>query len=141
MMYNTSTMKEMVYTADRLEKPIILDKGNIDGFSYLILNFGTHPTAYVSIPIRHPFYKKDCDDIDIDCHGGLTFSKDCLEIDLNKKVWWIGWDYAHTGDYLGFLEVMPSASLIKSVCDKKWATEEILSEVKNVIEQLKAANQ
>ena len=46
--------------------------------------------------------------------------------DYHKDDYWIGWDYAHLGDYCGWLNVFDSTG-------KKWTTEEILQEVKEVI--------
>ncbi len=46
-------------------------------------------------------------EIDLDVHGGLTYSNNYLCISENKKVegWiFIGWDYAHYGDYAGYEE-------------------------------------
>jgi len=131
-------MKQMEYKPE-IVSPIILDEGNFDGFGYLILSFGTHPAAYVRIPSKHQYYKKHCDDIDIDCHGGLTFSGESPDIEPCKSGWWIGWDYAHYKDYLGFF------TLIKNMVDsdktssneKKWTTLEIKAEVENVIKQLR----
>jgi len=95
-------MKEMVYTSER--KREVLDTGYFHGFFYYILNLGTHPTAYIRIPESHSCYKKDYDEIDIDVHGGLTYAKDYLHVENNVKMegWFIGWDYAHAGDYMGY---------------------------------------
>ena len=45
-------MKEMIYSNEH--KREVLDKGYINEgeytFEYIILNLGTHPTAYISIP-------------------------------------------------------------------------------------------
>lgn len=122
-------MKEMIYRDN--EFPIVLDKGNINGFSWFILSLGRHPTAYVGIPKGHKFFGKFYDDINIGCHGGLTFCGD--DFGFNpikiKDIWWIGWDYAHAGDYMGYHK--------EETRTKKWTTEEIKEEVMNVIKQLR----
>lgn len=56
--------------------------------------FGGYINGYVTIPKEHPYYEKHYDDMEIDCHGGLTFS----EISDNKYM--IGFDCAHSGDYV-----------------------------------------
>ena len=58
-----------------------------------------------------------------------------LYIDKNTKLegWFIGWDYAHCGDYCGYEETMPES--IRTY-GKKWTTEEIIKECENAIEQI-----
>lgn len=126
-------MKEMKYTNNYLV--IVLDKGNIQGLNYAIVNYGTHPCCYIGLPKNHKFYGKDYDNIDIDCHCGITFAEQDLAFNPipTTDFWWIGWDYAHCGDYVGYYQGLNN-SLEKN--SKKWTTEEMLQEVKDVIQQL-----
>lgn len=55
--------------------------------------FGGYLNGYVSIPSDHPYYQKKYEDIDIECHGGLTFGE-CSDAH------WIGFDCSHSGDYV-----------------------------------------
>lgn len=126
--------KQMIYSCKR--KREILASGKYKGYKFYILNLGAFPTAYVEIPKTHKFYMKHYDEIDIDVHGGLTYSEDFLEISETKGIggsWFIGWDYAHFEDYIGFEEIYPSDFRTGS---KKWTTQEILQEVFYVIDQL-----
>ena len=125
-------MNEMIYTTK--EKIEILDSGYCLGLLYYILSLGAYPCAYVKIPQEHEFYKKDYESIDIDVHGGLTYSRDYLWVNENQRVegWFIGWDYAHYGDYLGFAKFY-STDINQ---DKKWTTEEIFKDVKEVCYQI-----
>lgn len=125
-------MNEMIYTTKR--KIEILDSGYCLGLLYYILSLGAYPCAYVRIPQEHEFYKKDFGSIDIDVHGGLTYSRDYLWVSENQRVegWFIGWDYAHYGDYLGFVKFYS----IDINQDKKWTTEEIYKDVKEVCYQV-----
>lgn len=130
-------MKEMIYQAEiKIET---LDTGYCLGLLYYIISLGTHPCAYVRIPQEHQFYKKEYDDIDIDVHGGLTYSRDYLWILENQKIdgWFIGWDYAHYRDYLGY-EMLPFFQQFSEYHnkDKKWTTEEIFKDVKEVCYQI-----
>lgn len=116
-------------------RTIMLDSGLCYNYKYYIMNLGTHPTAYVQIPFDHPYYGKSYDDIDIDVHGGLTYSEDYLNLE-NEKItncWFIGWDYAHCGDYLGFW-LNYSSEFTHS---HKWTTKEIREDVMKVCRQLK----
>ena len=130
-------MKEMKYETSYCCK--ILDKGKIKEFKWVILSLGTHPTAYIGLSKSHPYYKKHYDYININCHGGLTFSSETITRELSfinetkkasKDIWWIGWDYTHSGDYTGYLNPQ------KNLDNKKWTTKEIKTEVISVIKQL-----
>ena len=48
--------------------------------------------GYVCIPATHKLFKVPYQDLDIDCHGGLTYSE------KEGKDWVIGFDCAHCGD-------------------------------------------
>ena len=54
--------------------------------------FGGHLCGYVEIPKDNKYYEKHYDDIDVDCHGGLTYSE------MVDEKWKIGFDCAHSGD-------------------------------------------
>mgnify|MGYP001032403433 CR=1 FL=1 len=53
-------------------------------------------------------------------HGGLTYSRDFLWISKERKLqgWFIGWDYAHYGDYVGYELMFPKEFKIRE--EKKW---------------------
>lgn len=55
--------------------------------------FGGYLNGYVSVPSDHPYYQKKYEDMEIECHGGLTFGQ-CSDSHL------IGFDCAHSGDYV-----------------------------------------
>lgn len=128
-------MKKMVYQEDR--KIELLYQGKYKGYKYYILNLGTHPTAYIEIPKDNKLFKKHYDNIDLDVHGGLTYSDSVLFISENEKAegeWFIGWDYAHWNDYAGFYDEMNFISQYYKL--KKWTTEEIKQECENAIDEL-----
>lgn len=76
--------------------------------------------GYVLLPHNHPFYNKHYDDIDVNVHGGLTYSNkfesnnfmrwiENLKIDGDvtlenfkkfENYWMIGFDTNHAGDSL-----------------------------------------
>lgn len=111
--------KQMIYK----EKPTnreILATGEYKGYIFYIVSYGTHPCAYVRVNTH-----KDWEEI-IDCHGGITFNDSAFE-EFENKGEYIGWDYNHCHDFSG---CMPEFG------GKRWTTEEIYEDVKNVIEQV-----
>lgn len=127
-------MIKMEYKKRCQENIQILDEGFYDYFHYAIVSLGSHPCAYVELPKKHKWYGKHYNDIPISCHGGLTYSSPQGIVfpsdNLNHRDgYWIGWDYAHYDDYsyynFGF-----------TLGKKRWTTEEIFEEVKEVINQL-----
>lgn len=128
-------IKEMEYGKDR--KTELLCKDKYKNYNYYVLNLGTHPTAYIEIPKEDKLYGKSYDEIyrigcDIDVNGGLTYSDNEL-MGISSDNWFIGWDYAHCGDYCGYEETMPES--IRTY-GKKWTTKEIIEECKNAIDQI-----
>lgn len=129
-------MKELVYKYN--EKDIgsereILHNGTYRGYNFFIVYMGIHPCAYVEVPKGHPWYRLEYQEIEdkIYCHGGLTYS-DNLSLTLKEETdrWFFGWDYGHAGDYESYNEHFNCF-----LNDKKWTTEEIYEEVKDVIDQ------
>lgn len=101
-------MKEMVYTNER--KIEVLERNFYKGYQYLIVNYGTHPCCYIALESKHPYYGVSDDNININCHGGLTYSNYGLILIspltrttyLSDDCWVVGWDYHHVGDFSGF---------------------------------------
>lgn len=127
-------MKQMVYQSER--KIEVLDTGYCYGYLYYILNLGTHPTAYIKIPKEHTANKYESyTSLPLDVHGGLTFMSDHLIVGRTDKDViegkFIGWDYAHAGDYTGHYG---EYSLWEN--EKKWTTQEIFEEVKEACYEL-----
>lgn len=61
--------------------------------------------GYVVIPKEHPLWGVGYDDIDVDVHGGLTYSEmadNCMGwkevLPSDKGCWVVGFDTAHLGD-------------------------------------------
>lgn len=134
----TKRYGEMEYSVHRHE-PKVLARGKYRGYPFVILNLGTHPTAYVCLPKDHPYFGKKYDDMeDLDVHGSVTFVGKEVFRSTIKDRWWIGWDYAHPsqGDYIPLLETIGPFQQAK-----KWTREEILDEIKDVISQLTTINQ
>ena len=119
--------KKMEYSPEPTEIRLAADEYR--NHNFVIKNLGWHPTAYVLIP------KKPINISDIRCHCGVTYSGNHLEVDgAYVKGFWIGWDYGHACDYNGIC-MRPGMEAL-SKYGKKWTTEEIVAECKNVIDQL-----
>ena len=127
-------MKEMIYQQTRLKEPEILASGEHKGYNYYVVSLGTHPCGYIEIPRNSKYFNVDYDNIPVECHGGLTYGRDFLHTvsapDDNR--YFIGWDYAHYGDYVGY------DSMFGLNGGAIHFTAEIVGECKNVIEQLVA---
>lgn len=118
-------MKEMIYK-ENFNDPERLAEGTYRGLDFYVLSIGCHPCAYVDVgetELADIYYS----DIDIECHYGLTYSRDYLHT-VDKKSWFIGWDYAHYSDYSGYMGFAPEL--------KKWTTQEMIDECKSVIDQI-----
>jgi len=84
--------------------------------------------GYAGVDPTHPLHKRDYDslypDIDVNVHGGLTFSDSCAhskdesqgichipEPGSSDDIWWFGFDCAHCGDLVpGMLRHFKSES-------------------------------
>lgn len=92
---------------------------------------GGYANGYVAIFKNHPYYGKSYDEIDINVHGGLTFSEsgdktkelfkdiEWIEGDIKElnKDWWIfGFDTCH---YMDSLENWPKEAVIAETINLK----------------------
>ena len=128
--------KEMIYQTEKKEEAEVLATGFCFGLLYYILSLGTYPAAYIKIPKNNKFYGKEAIGIDINVHGGITYTSEGLYINNGKEVegWYIGWDYADLGDYLGWED-----KYVKGLAKgKKWTTDEIFAEVREACYQIQS---
>lgn len=113
-------MKEMVYSDKRSIDT--LDRGKYLGYHYVVRSYGIYPCCYISIPNGEAI-----DTSFLPCHGGITYCEDeyPFQEEPTDGFYWIGWDYAHAGDYQAYSYAYKG---------KKWTTEELVQECKDVIE-------
>jgi len=79
--------------------------------------------GYAKLPEGHQWLGKDYDDIDVDVHGGLTYSNGT----------WIGFDTLHAGDYWpGVPYSHPS--------DRTWTEDDVEKEVRSLAQQIAEAH-
>ena len=84
--------------------------------------------GYVLLPKGHKYYGEIEYNIPIEVHGGLTFAGE------KGKYYWIGFDCAHSGDYIPSFQ-SPLIQLIQSNTTYK-NINFVKKEIKNMIDQL-----
>lgn len=61
-----------------------------------------HLCGYVGLPKGHRAFGQDYDEIEVDVHGGLTYaSHGMFEYD-GPRLWWVGFDCYHSGDFSSY---------------------------------------
>jgi len=65
-------------------------------FSHIIPH--GYANGYIGLPKEHPWFNKHYDNIDVDIHGGLTYSNDHPPKGEPDGLWWTGFDTAHCYD-------------------------------------------
>lgn len=121
-------INEMEYK-ECLHNPKILAKGFIYDVAFAVISYGTHPCAYIENVLNIENYE-DVLLEELPIHGGATYLGNATW-DENDTKEYIGWDYAHLSDYCGYYKGMGDFSEFK-----KWNTNEIYTEVKEVIKLL-----
>lgn len=98
--------------------------------------FGGHLCGYVQIPSFHLYFDKAYNEMEIECHGGLTFGQ-------RDFGYWIGFDCAHHDDIIPTTVQLNKKSPIYScLCNffnKKQSYKNIefcIKECKNIVENL-----
>ena len=71
----------------------ILMEAEYKGYKYMTIAYIGTINGYVEIPKDNPLHGKHYDEIDIKCHGGLTFSGEMGDFE-----YCIGFDTNHLGD-------------------------------------------
>ena len=125
-----SICEPMVYSATDNTTSVIAE-GQYRDLSFIVINsMHKYPCAYVDVaPTKlNGFTEKD---LYLCCHGGVTYSKESLPRQ-GEKGWWIGWDYAHWGDFVPFI----SMGIDIDRTQRKWTTEEVVEECLNVIDEV-----
>lgn len=131
-------MKEMVYSEKYTNSELLYYEDFGDGTALAVVNnSGMYPCAYIQFPKINSIFSYDDVIIDRDLydnntyvHGGFTFLGELGELNpsFNLSGLWLGWDYAHSGDYIGH-----PISILKEDWRKKWTTQEIVEETKNIL--------
>lgn len=85
--------------------------------------------GYVEIPNGHALHRKDYQDIDILCHGGLTYSDNfnCLTKETTDN-WYLGFDCAH------YLDLVPNIPILGGEIYRNM--EYVTKELENIVNQI-----
>lgn len=129
-------LKQMIYGSGKSE--VLYHEKDTDGYGITILNIrGSHPCAYVTFPgidITGDCEQFWIDDKVVEPHGGFTFLGTLGDWTRIDDIW-LGWDYAHMGDYTwSGIDISPFRY---DVDEKKWTTEEILDEARAILQCIK----
>lgn len=125
---------EVEYKAPQPGVPVVaaqtLANGIYKGVRFkVIMNHGVNPCAYISLDDNQEML---ADILDHLIHGGITYRGDNLKGDYKKYKAqgrrWIGWDYAHAGD---FNPIVPTNG------GYRWTTEAIVADIKKIINAIK----
>jgi hypothetical protein len=109
------------------------------GIKFYVLNLkGIHPCAYLRVPkgkTLHGLGYDEASEYLPGVHGGLTYAENNLAYVTNDdESWFLGWDYGHCWDYAGYF-MRDENSYVESHM-KKWTTNEIVNECKDVCESV-----
>ena len=96
-----------------------------EGIRFIVMRGPIALCGYAGIPIDHPLAGQSYEDLSIDAHGGLTFSRNGRG-KWPEGYYWYGWDYGHSGDYCFYFDETPIGDekgkkwLVKDVIDDSW---------------------
>jgi hypothetical protein len=94
-----------------------------EGLRFIIMRGPCSLCAYVGLPVAHPLAGMSYDDLPVNCHGGLTFSREGGVSNFPAGFWWYGWDYAHCDDRAFY-----DRSRLARGDEKEWGVREVESD-------------
>lgn len=97
-----------------------------EGVRFLIMRGPVSLCAYVGIPPSHPLAGWDYDDLNVTCHGGLTYAGTGVHGD--GETYWYGWDYTHSGDYSTYYDERPLSDFPRGRGEMKWTPAMVYSD-------------
>lgn len=83
--------------------------------------------GYAHVPENHPDAGKQCEDVDVNVHGGLTFR--CKALDGGA---WFGFDTNHCGDWMGV--TLPNGEGFEEP-GRIWTAEDVEKETTQLADQ------
>ena len=106
-----------------------------NGVTMAIMAMGSHPCTYVQFPGIDKVKSYEHISMFAHVHGGFTFLGDRDVFGLKGE--WLGWDYAHFGDYI-HIQVDDNDLLFarRNMEDHQYTLEELILEGEEVVEAL-----
>ena len=126
----------MIYSGNG-KSDVLYFEQNDDGTGIVVKNIrGSHPCGYITFP-KIEMLNGDYDSLWLEnsyAHGGFTFL-DRLSKGNEEyfEGFWIGWDYAHYGDYCCYGPDFESEG-------KMYTTEEIIEEANKMLDDIRNGN-
>lgn len=101
-----------------------------------------HRCGYVGVDKDSKFFNTHYDEMDIDCHGGLTFSSEVKEnYPVKSELHWFGFDCAHFGDAeitedpflktTGCYSIYPNSGVVRDLAYCEAQCEHIAAQIKS----------
>lgn len=123
------------------------------GYPCVVLFVRDHRCGYVGLPKGHKYYQKDYNEIDICCHGGLTYGRPFLVDFADDDTWWIGFDCNHYDDRIDIdsakkyfknepelMEILRLREEVETTYPDSFATvkdlDYVMRECKDIVDQL-----
>lgn len=129
---NCPTWEELV----KMKQGTIIKQWEQSEIQCLIVRGASGLCAYFGINLNHPLTKIKYEDINLNCHGGVTYSGIGEGTCRSEKYYWIGWDYSHAYDYSFYYDEFPLGDFDHST-DKKWLPKEVEMEMKQLLPEFK----
>lgn len=124
-------MKKMIYDGSG-KSEILYVEWNSHGQALAVVNVrGSHPCGYIQFPQIDEI--ESYDDFWLEgagIHGGWTFLGSLEHLGLPGM--WIGWDYAHLGDWTQTMD--PKLDVFSHEEERKWETEEIVKAARKALD-------
>ncbi len=111
-------------------------------YSMKLREMPSYYCGYVRINSDHPYFEKEYDEIyyeiDVEVHGGLTFSSRQLgDIPSDDDYWWLGFDCCHFDDDFSFEEVIEETESLAQQLDRMLEEDWIFGPVNTLIKGCK----
>ena len=140
-------LKAMEYGKERIRKELLYLEEKENGFKIAVSNIrGSHPCGYIGVPKSYlnnlglddkRIADATCYDFSADVHCGFTYCGSTIWTDESELLMedgglWLGWDYAHLGDYCADEYYVEPPRFD----EKTYTTEDIIEEANMAIETL-----
>jgi len=128
-----SKTKQMRLEHDWPPEEAVLKRWKHQGIECVVGRGSIALCGYIAVPKGHPWYGIWHADIPLEIHGGLSFA--CRG---TKDRWWLGWDYGHDGDWIGFYD--PTTRKGYDLPGRIWTVDDVSVECERAVTQALSAS-